>query len=266
MAPAAAARVVAKSTEKPSASVSASASTAGQHPSGTSSAPAQSSQSATAHSSHRIQPPPEKSHAPSNEQQLHSQQQRAAGGRGGGRDAGSLSSATAAVAAEQRHKNGPLVQATRRAAAAQSPVSVSAHAGTERAVPVAAAAAASLNEDARARDIARSVDFLRVLAGEKSKLAASDSDATSSSASAFTSFGGKGQSLGGAPSSSAAPSSAAAPSASTVKRFVSAGGILTNATAATLPPVVVRSLTADVERERRAAAALARMQAPPQQA
>lgn len=99
----------------------------------------------------------------------------------------------------------------------------------------------SAEEAARQRDIARNIDFLRVLAGEKSRLA----DDPTTEKVGYVAFGGGGQSLGGG--GSAAP---AQTNTTGEKRRVIVNGELTTASGL--------SDTAD-ERARRAAAARARL-------
>ena len=61
-------------------------------------------------------------------------------------------------------------------------------------------------EQARAREIARMEDYLRVLAGDKSKLAAwnhTEAGAAEPAAPQYTAFGGSGRTLGAAPPTAA---------------------------------------------------------------
>lgn len=99
-------------------------------------------------------------------------------------------------------------------------------------------------EAARQADIAKSVDFLRVLAGDKAKLGAG------SGAGTHVAFGGMGNKLGGG--SSDGPSKDLYRSTGPAKKIVSADGKIGIARGAT---------DAAEERERRAAAALARFAA-----
>jgi len=129
------------------------------------------------------------------------------------------------------------VKAKQAAAAAAGPL----HA------PVATSATAEPGfEEARRRDIARNADFLRVLAGEKTKLAAADETALP--------FSGSGQKLGG---STAGTDPTDTGRGGPKRKVVNAMGQLTYAKGVTdsLP-----------EREKRAAAALARINAMQKQA
>ena len=113
--------------------------------------------------------------------------------------------------------------------------------------PVSSSAAAEPGfEEARRRDIARNADFLRVLAGEKTKLAAADEAALP--------FSGSGQKLGG---STAGTDPTDTGRGGPKRKVVNAMGQLTYAKGVTdsLP-----------EREKRAAAALARINAMQKQA
>ena len=112
--------------------------------------------------------------------------------------------------------------------------------------PVSSAAAEPGFEEARRRDIARNADFLRVLAGEKTKLAATDEAALP--------FSGSGQKLGG---STAGTDPTDTGRGGPKRKVVNAMGQLTYAKGVTdsLP-----------EREKRAAAALARINAMQKQA
>jgi hypothetical protein len=107
--------------------------------------------------------------------------------------------------------------------------------------PVTASATEPGFEEARRRDIARNADFLRVLAGEKTKLAAADEAALP--------FSGSGQKLGG---STAGTDPTDTGRGGPKRKVVNAMGQLTYAKGVTdsLP-----------EREKRAAAALARINA-----
>jgi hypothetical protein len=107
--------------------------------------------------------------------------------------------------------------------------------------PVTASATEPGFEEARRRDIARNADFLRVLAGEKTKLASVDEAALP--------FSGSGQKLGG---STAGTDPTDTGRGGPKRKVVNAMGQLTYAKGVTdsLP-----------EREKRAAAALARINA-----
>lgn len=105
----------------------------------------------------------------------------------------------------------------------------------------------SYHMDPKARDVARNVDFLRVLAGEKSKLAAVDNDTSH-----FQAFRGGGYKVGGERSEAAAE---AYKSTGIKKKVVDATGRITIAKG-------VSDL--ESEREKRALAALNRFSAPAQ--
>lgn len=117
---------------------------------------------------------------------------------------------------------------------------------------VAAPAAPSAADDlaaAKARDIARNVDFLRVLAGDKARLAA---DPSKDPMVGYVAFGGGGHALGGG-DASAGGGGGGVPAQTNVtgeKRRVIVGGEIQIASGL--------SDTAD-ERARRAAAARARL-------
>lgn len=148
-----------------------------------------------------------------------------------------------------RHRLAEIEAAEGRAAPAPAPAPAAAPAPA----PAPSSSAALLDpEEARQRDIARNVDFLRVLAGEKSKLAAPSASAASILASGGKplAFAGSGNKLGG----TGAPASAGPTLADTTTKKVIVKGEIKTVTN-------MSASMAENERAKRAAAAEARMKA-----